>query len=82
MARGMNQYRIYCLNDEGRFSKVEEIEAASDAEALASARATGQSGSCEVWQGNRLVGILYDNDGVEAECVQGGLALFPGRRRN
>jgi hypothetical protein len=81
MARGMNQYRIYCLNDEGRFSKVEEIEAASDAEALARARATGHSGRCEVWQGKRLVGILDENHGVKRN-VQGGLALFPGRRRN
>jgi hypothetical protein len=61
MARGMNQYRIYCLNDEGWVSKVEEIEAASDAEALASARSTGHSGRCEVWQGNRLVAIVNEN---------------------
>jgi hypothetical protein len=35
----MSDYRIYCLNKDGRFSKVSEVTAASDAEALANARA-------------------------------------------
>jgi hypothetical protein len=56
----MHQYRIYCLNNEGGFSKVEEIEAADDAEALARARALG-SGRCEIWQQNRLVGIVNED---------------------
>ena len=55
-SKRMHQYRIYCLNDEGRFDKVEEIEASSDAEALACARALKHSGECEVWTGDRLVG--------------------------
>ena len=54
----MQQYRIYCLNDEGRFSKAEEIEAASDGEALARARALHHHGICEVWTGKRLVGTI------------------------
>jgi hypothetical protein len=52
----MVEYRIYCLNDEGRFSKVTEVEAKSDDDALAQARALDHPGICEVWQGNRLVG--------------------------
>jgi hypothetical protein len=52
------QYRIYCLNVEGRFHKVEEIEASSDAEALERARSLGHSGECEIWEGNRLVAKL------------------------
>jgi hypothetical protein len=52
----MIQYRIYCLNEEGRFHKVKEIEAPSDAEALAHARSLKHFGECEVWRGSRLVG--------------------------
>jgi hypothetical protein len=52
----MRQYRIYCLNEEGRFHKVEEISASNDAEALARAHALKHPGECEVWSGNRLVG--------------------------
>ena len=52
----MQQYRIYCLNDEGRFKKVKEIEASSDAEAIAHACSLDHDGECEVWAGNRLVG--------------------------
>src|SRR4051794_641077 len=37
------------------------IEQGLLAEALASARATGHSGRCEVWQGNRLVGIVNED---------------------
>ena len=54
--RKMKQYRIYCLNNEGRFSKVREIEAQSDDEALALAREMQQNYACEVWQRHRLVG--------------------------
>jgi hypothetical protein len=52
----MKQYRIYCLDEEGRFQKVNEITASSDAEALMRAHALGHPGNCEVWAGNRLVG--------------------------
>lgn len=52
----MQQYRIYCLNDEGRFSKVKEVKAESDDEALSFARALHHDNDCEVWAGNRLVG--------------------------
>jgi len=54
----MLQYRIYCLNEEGRFSKAEEIEATSDGEALAHARSLHHLGICEVWQSARLVGTI------------------------
>lgn len=52
----MREYRIYCLNDEGRFCKVEEIRASSDAEALGRARVLDHDGECEVWERGRLVG--------------------------
>jgi hypothetical protein len=57
----MLHYRIYCLNHEGGFSKVEEIEATDDAEALARARALRHSGRCEVWLRNRFVGVVNED---------------------
>jgi hypothetical protein len=60
----MQQYRIYCLNEEGRFHKVEEITAANDAEALARARSLHHGGECEVWAGDRLVGRIAAEQGA------------------
>jgi hypothetical protein len=54
----MLEYRIYCLDDEGKFSKIEEMKAANDAEALAYARALNHDSICEVWSGTRLVGKI------------------------
>lgn len=54
----MPQYRIYCLNQEGRFSKAFDVEAADDAAALAEARALDHPNDCEVWNGGRLVGTV------------------------
>ena len=51
----MHQYRIYCVNEEGGFSSAKEVYAASDAEAIAQARALEHPGICEVWQKDRLV---------------------------
>src|SRR3954447_25405130 len=64
---GMFEYRIYCLNIEGRFSKVSEVVAAGDAEALARARELRHSGGCEVWQGNRLVGTVEAHSNASSE---------------
>jgi hypothetical protein len=54
----MHQDRIYCLDEEGRFSKASEIEAPNDEAALAEASALNHPGPCEVWRGNRLVGTV------------------------
>jgi hypothetical protein len=54
----MLQYRIYCLNEEGGFAKVHEMELPNDAEAMAHARALKHPGVCEVWHRRRLVGIV------------------------
>jgi hypothetical protein len=59
---GMSQYRIYCLDEEGRFSKVKEIEASADTEALAQARALNHPGTCEVWERARVVGTVTGGD--------------------
>jgi hypothetical protein len=65
----MLQYRIYCLDDEGRFRKVEEVEASGDADALERARALGHSGECEVWRGSRLVGRIEPQTGERRQAA-------------
>jgi hypothetical protein len=51
----MSLYRIYCLNEGGRFSSAREIEADSDADAIARARELKHAFNCELWNGDRLV---------------------------
>jgi hypothetical protein len=53
----MADYRLYCLDSSGKISDSgEPIEASSDDEALAIARAKKLTVHCELWLGNRLVG--------------------------
>ena len=54
----MAEYRLYCLNDAGRFTRVHEIKANNDAEALARARAMKLPTKCELWEGRRKVATL------------------------
>jgi hypothetical protein len=54
----MPEYRLYCLNELGRFTKAHEFEARSDEEALAKARAMKLRVVCELWTRNRMVGKL------------------------
>jgi hypothetical protein len=56
--RPVNQYRIYCLSDEGSFSKTAEVELATDAGAMDYARALNHQGACEIWSGTRFVGRI------------------------
>ena len=60
----MAEYRLYCLNDAGRFSKSHDIEAHSDGDALAKAKELKLPVKCELWEHSRLVGTLepYDAD--------------------
>jgi hypothetical protein len=54
----VSQYRLYCLNEQGRFTKSHEIEARDDADALAKAREMKLPVACELWNRNRLVAEL------------------------
>ena len=54
----MPEYRLYCLNGEGRFSMSHEIKASDDADALAKARAMKLTVACELWNRDRIVGKL------------------------
>ena len=54
----MPEYRLYCLNDQGSITKSHEIEAGSDADALAQAHSLKLDVACELWNRNRLVAKL------------------------
>ena len=54
----MPEYRLYCLNEQGGFSKSHDITAADDDEALAKVRAMMLPEACEIWNRNRLVAKL------------------------
>ena len=52
----MAKYIVYCLNEAGKIRRSEWIDADSDEEALAEARALKLSYDCEVWKGNDHIG--------------------------
>jgi hypothetical protein len=55
----MADYRLYCLDGDGRISLAEWIQADSDKEAIATARRTKPDVlECEVWVGNRHVATI------------------------
>ncbi len=57
----MLQYRLYCLGgdeDGHKITKSYEIEALSDGEAIAQAKAMKQPVICELWNRARLVATI------------------------
>jgi hypothetical protein len=54
----MAEYRLYCLNDQGGFTKSHEIEARDDSDALAKAHDMKLPVECELWNRNRFVARL------------------------
>lgn len=54
----MSGYRLYCLDGDGSFTTVHEIDAASDAEAIAKARQKQIPVRCELWEGARMVAVI------------------------
>lgn len=54
----MGDYRLYCLDGDGRFTMSHEFEAVDDAEALAKARHMKLAVKCELWQRGRMIAVL------------------------
>lgn len=54
----MGEYRLYCLNEHGKFAMSHELEAATDSEAVKRARSMKLPMKCELWNRNRLVAEL------------------------
>jgi hypothetical protein len=51
----MQDYRLYCLDLEGRSVEAKEIEAGSDEDAIRQAQSLPGLRQCEVWRGHHLV---------------------------
>lgn len=59
----MDLYRLYCLDGAGRISQAEWLQALSDEDAIAQARALKNGArKCEVWEQGRLVAALGAED--------------------
>jgi hypothetical protein len=54
-----NNYRVYRLDRANHVVEFEWVAAASDAEAIAAARAMKSAGKREIWLGERLVGTVH-----------------------
>lgn len=52
----MTSYRLYKLDEAGKYSVGEQLEADNDSEAMTLARAMEHPFICEVWLARRLVG--------------------------
>jgi hypothetical protein len=52
----MPTYRLYKLDEAGKFAAGEGLDAADDDEAMKKARAAGHAFACEVWLARRLIG--------------------------
>lgn len=57
----MPDYRLYCLDAGGKFTKSHEIDAADDKEALSKARDMKLPVRCELWEHGRMVAELDAN---------------------
>jgi hypothetical protein len=57
----MNEYRLYCLNGDGGFTKAHDISAATDNDALERAQDMNLAVKCELWQRGRLVATIQPN---------------------
>jgi hypothetical protein len=54
----MPDYRLYCLDEAGKFTNSHEIAAASDDEAMVIARGMKLKVRCELWERGRMVAKL------------------------
>jgi hypothetical protein len=52
----MRQYRIYTLDDAGKFIGAREIDAAGDADAIDAVKLLPDDVGFEIWRGPRMVG--------------------------
>ena len=56
-------YRIYCLDDAGRISLADWIDARSDDDAIGKARKIAHGARmCEVWQKDRLIALFKNHE--------------------
>ena len=58
MSSPMKTYRVCCFDAAHKVLTADLIEAADDADAIATAEAAGFGTHCEIWDGDRLVAQL------------------------
>ena len=54
--KALTTYRVYKLDEAGKYNVSEQLEADNDSEAMMLARAMEHPFTCEVWLARRLVG--------------------------
>jgi hypothetical protein len=54
----MSGYWLYCLDEAGKISQSEWLEACNDGEAIALAHAKNKPVRCELWERDRLVASI------------------------
>jgi hypothetical protein len=54
----MPEYRLYCLDGAGKFTRAHLIAASGDEEAMSKARAMKLPVKCELWERGRMVATL------------------------
>ena len=59
----MPTYRLYKLDQAGKFAAGEELDAPGDDEAMVKAADSGHAFACELWLGRRLVGRIVSPKG-------------------
>ena len=64
----MAQYRLYCINETGRFFRCDELDAADDEAAISHGRELRGDHPAELWCGARLVTSL-SRQAVGAEAA-------------
>lgn len=66
MSDPVKTYRVYCYDAAQSSLSVVEIEARSDEQAIALAEAQGFGSKCEIWDGDRLVAQLDEEERRQA----------------
>ena len=60
----MKEYKVYCLDHDGRNVEAQSIMASSDGEAVRQAKAMRGLLQCEIWRGHHLVAKITDFEHV------------------
>ena len=59
----MPTYRLYQLDQAGKYAAGEELDASDDDDIMVKARAAGHEFGCEVWLARRLIGRVVARQG-------------------
>ena len=66
----MIDYRLYCLDPQGKIQSAEWLTADSDQQALVKARELGKTSPCELWERDRFIASVPAASPSERPAVQ------------